>query len=135
MEQAAFKFDTYQFTKASLDFNIPNKAELNIEFKPKGIFNSKNISYNLLFDVIVKCKETDINVIEVSCSALFSFNGIIAANEIPDYFYPNSIAIVFPYVRAFISTMSLQANVKPVVLPTINLMGLTQELKEQTQVI
>ena len=30
MEKAAFKLDNYRFTKASLDFNIPNNAELNI---------------------------------------------------------------------------------------------------------
>lgn len=61
--------------------------------------------------------------------------GGITIADIPEYFYPNSLAIVFPYVRAFVSTITLQANVQPVVLPTINLMGITEELKEQTTVI
>lgn len=52
--------------------------------------------------------------------------------EIPTFFYPNSLAILFPYVRAFVSTLSLQANVRPVMLPTINLMGLTDRLRAQT---
>ena len=71
-----------------------------------------------------------------------SFSDSQAANpaavqiaDIPEYFYPNSLAIVFPYVRAFVSTITLQANMQPVVLPTINLMGLTEELKEKTTVI
>ena len=38
MEKAAFKLDDYRFTKASLDFNIPDNAELNISFSPKGVF-------------------------------------------------------------------------------------------------
>lgn len=135
MEKAAFKLDSYHFTKASLDFNIPNKAELNITFKPKGIFYTKDFRYQLEFDVIVKCKETDTNVITVSCLSSFTFNGPISIDEIPDYFYPNSIAIIFPYIRAFVSTISLQANIQPVLLPTINLMGLTEELKGKTQVI
>ena len=135
MEKAAFKLDNYRFTKASLDFNIPNNAELNISFSPKGVFHTKEARYELDFDVMVGCTETNTEVVKVSCVASFSFGGGITIADIPEYFYPNSLAIVFPYVRAFVSTITLQANMQPVVLPTINLMGLTEELKEQTTVI
>ncbi len=135
MEKAAFKLDGYHFTKASLDFNIPNDAELNISFNPKGVFYVKEARYDLVFDVTVDCSETGTEVVKVSCEASFSFGNKVSIEDIPDYFYPNSLAIVFPYVRAFVSTISLQANVQPVVLPTVNLMGLTEKLKEQTQII
>lgn len=135
MEKAAFKLDSYSFTQAHLDFNIPYKSELNISFKPKGKFYSKEKRYDLNFDVYIKCKETNTTVINVSCIASFTFEGQISINEIPDYFYPNSLAILFPYIRAFVSTISLQANVSPVLLPTINLMGLTEDLKKETEVI
>ena len=87
------------------------------------------------FDVKVECKNTGTEVINVSCVALFSFGSPVTVAEIPEFFYPNSLAIVFPYIRAFVSTISLQANVTPVVLPTVNLMGLTEDLKKQTTVI
>lgn len=131
--EAAFSLETFRFTKASLDFNIPSDAKLNIEFKPQGVFNSEKSSYKLEFDVIITCKETTTNVVMVSCLAYFSFNDTISIDEIPEYFYPNSIAIIFPYIRAFISTLSLQANMNPILLPTINLMGLTDELKSKTR--
>ena len=133
MEKAAFKLDNYHFTKASLDFNIPNDAELNISFNPKGVFYAKDARYDLVFDVTVECVETNTDVVKVSCEASFSFGNKVSIENIPDY--PNSLAIVFPYVRAFVSTISLQANVQPVVLPTVNLMGLTEKLKEQTKII
>ena len=135
MEKAAFKLDNYHFTKASLDFNIPNDAELNISFNPKGVFYAKDARYDLVFDVTVECVETNTDVVKVSCEASFSFGNTVSIEDIPDYFYPNSLAIVSPYVRAFVSTISLQANVQPVVLPTVNLMGLTEKLKEQTKII
>lgn len=135
MEKAAFRLDSYRFTKASLDFNIPNTAELNITFNPKGTFYSKKAQYDLTFDVMVECKETGTMVIEVSCISSFTFEGQISIDDIPDYFYPNSLAILFPYIRAFVSTISLQANVQPILLPTINLMGLTEALKRQTKVV
>lgn len=59
MEKAAFKLDTYQFTRASLDFNIPDKVELVISFRPKGVFHVKDGRYDLYFDVIVKCNEPE----------------------------------------------------------------------------
>lgn len=135
MEKAAFKLDGYRFTKASMDFNIPKDAELNISFRPSGVFYIKAARYELEFDVTVECVETNTVVINVSCEASFSFGDKISFENIPEYFYPNCLAIVFPYVRAFVSTLSLQANVQPVVLPTVNLMGLTDELKERTKAV
>lgn len=134
MEKAAFRLDYYRFTKACINFDIPDSVELNITLKPRGRFYERDAQYNLEFDVVVDCKETGTTVVEVSCEALFSFGGKISIQEIPDYFYPNSLAILFPYIRAFVSTITLQSNVRPIVLPTINLMGLTEELKEQTSV-
>lgn len=51
-------------------------------------------------------------------------------------FYANSIAIVFPYIRAFISTVTLQANlVSPILLPTMNLTSLGERLMNNTKFI
>lgn len=134
MEKASFKLDNYHFTKASLDFNVPEEAELKISFSTRGIFHTKESRYELGFDVKVDCNETSKTIVNVSCIAMFSFTSEISIHEIPDYFYPNSLAIIFPYVRAFVSTISLQANINPIMLPTINLMGLTEELKSHTVV-
>ena len=122
MEKAAFKLDTYQFKKASIDFNIPNNTELDISFNPKGTFYQKENRYELSFDTIIRCKETGTEVINISCVAYFSFNTAVSLNEI----------ILFPYIRAFVSTISLQANTQPILLPTINLIGLTDELRYNT---
>ncbi|MBK7039827.1 MAG: protein-export chaperone SecB [Bacteroidetes bacterium] len=55
--------------------------------------------------------------------------------EIPTFFYKNCIAIIFPYLRAFLSTLTLQANVKPLILPLMNLSGLEKPLIENTVLI
>ena len=135
MEQAAFKLDSYQFRKAFLDFDIPQNATLEIDLNPKGTFYAKTSQFERVFDVLIGCVETKSEMINVSCVAKFTFQGHISIDEIPDYFYPNSLAILFPYVRAFVSTMSLQANINPIVLPTINLMGITETLRQNTKVV
>lgn len=135
MEEVAFSLKTYKFSKASLDFNIPNNANLTVSFNPIGTYSQLTGVYHLCFDVLVECKETNSNVIKVTCEASFEFNQSLKLEEIPVFFYPNSLAILFPYVRAFVSTLSLQANVRPVMLPTINLMGLTETLRKNTSVV
>ena len=135
MNDVAFRLDKYRFTKATLNFDIPKKSEFFIHFFPSGKYDEGSRRYKLSFETVVKCKETGTVVVSVSCIASFVFNGDIKFNDIPDFFYPNSLAIIFPYIRAFVSTLSLQANTSPIVLPTVNLMGLTEELREKTSVV
>lgn len=130
----AFQFIGYRFTKASLDFNIPKDAHFNISFDPKGVLHQNEARYELLFDTKIECKENSQELAFVSCEASFGFMDKVTKEDIPDFFYPNSLAIVFPYIRAFISTLSLQANIIPIVLPTVNLMDITETLKQKTKV-
>lgn len=134
-KEVAFRLVNYKFTKAILNFDIPEDAEFVIDFKPSGKLKEIEGTYDLSFDTIVKCEETDTIIVEVSCIAQFSFMDRIKFEEIPDFFYPNSLAILFPYIRAFVSTLSLQANSSPMILPTVNLMGLTEELRDNTSVV
>ena len=55
--------------------------------------------------------------------------------DIPDFFNANSIAIVYPFIRAFVSTITLQAGLRLLVLPILNLNSLSATLKEQTTVL
>ena len=131
--QVAFKLDWYRFIKATLNFDIPKQAELTIAFKPSGKYYEIENRYELSFetDVYYESKTT----INVSCIASFTFNKDVKFDDIPDFFYPNSLAILFPYIRAFVSTLTLQANTSPLILPTVNLIGLTDELRQNTSII
>jgi len=73
--------------------------------------------------------------IEVLVEAKFSFRDVDRLEDIPDYFYPNAIAILFPYVRAFVSTLTLQANMPALVIPTMNLTALKDDFKNNTKQI
>lgn len=86
----------------------------------------------MTFNFLAKSDDTDISAIEIDCSAEFKFQDVNSLEEIPDYFYANSIAIIFPYLRAFVSTVTLQANIVPLLLPTMNLSNLQVELKAHT---
>ena len=45
-------------------------------------------------------------------------------------FEPNAIAILYPYIRAIVSTYTANANVNSLILPTINVNKLIKEKEE-----
>lgn len=131
---ASFSLDDYSFDKATIDFTNSNSKKLTIEFIPSGVFEKKeeNSIYNLKFLFTAKCRETQSMIVSLECNAIFKFKNVESLESIPSYFYVNSIAILFPYVRAFVSTITLQSNNGPIVLPTLNLSDLEQELRNNT---
>lgn len=134
-KKASFRFDYYRFRKAELNFdNIKDDdSDYELAFTPSGVFNSENSEYKLTieFSAVLSSGE---KIVSVLVDALFVFNEQISVDDIPVFFYPNSIAIVFPYIRSFVSTLTLQANMYPMVLPTMNLTGLQEELRRNTTV-
>lgn len=135
---ASFRLDDYRFSKIYLDLgSLPDdfySTPLDIELKPRGVYYPSKQTYKLQFNCkLMHSEQTPL--VEVICDAYFIFNETLALEDIPDYFYPNSIAIVFPYLRAMISTLTLQANIiHPVILPTRNLSSLKEDLKSQTTI-
>jgi len=43
----------------------------------------------------------------------------------------NSVAILFPYLRAIISTYSANANIQPLILPPVNVVKMIQEEEDE----
>lgn len=130
--KAAFRF---------LEFKIPNflynesskkEATLNIQITPTGFYN------NGLFEIWLDLSATDnddkdFTILQIKCVAIFKFDGELKFENIPRFFYANSIAIVFPYIRAFISNLTLQANTGLIILDLMNLSNLEVELFENTK--
>ena len=134
MEQAKFSFKGFRVVDAELHF-AKVTDNLNLQFYPEGLFDSDNHQYHLhlSFRAINDNSEKDV-IVQLESMALFQMEDTVTKlEEIPTYFFANSIAIVFPYLRAFVSTLTLQSNAKPMVLPTMNLSSLEAELRRNTQ--
>lgn len=132
-DSAAFSFDRFRILNATIDCeDIPESIFL--DFIPSGIFILEEKKFNLRFLFTAKKdnRKDSAPFISINCEAVYIFRDKITIENIPDYFYSNSIAIAFPYIRAFISTITLQANIKPIVIPTLNLTALNTLLKENT---
>ncbi|MBE7653947.1 protein-export chaperone SecB [Tenacibaculum finnmarkense] len=132
MNKAAFYLDNYRFEKINIDFSKQTSNDIDISFDPKGIFNKQSSEFKLIILFSSKSGKSEQKFAEIECHSIFKFEENTNFEDIPTYFYRNSIAIIFPYIRAFISSVTLQANIPPIVLPTLNLSSLETPLKENT---
>lgn len=131
--KAAFSLRAYKFVKVEMNLDsIDPNSKYSIEILPSGIIMPDSGIYQLTFTFKAKVDEKEI--VNIVCKADYQFNMPMDVKDIPEYFYANSIAIIFPYVRAFVSTVTLQANVIPMLIPTLNLSSLSGELKANTSV-
>lgn len=139
MKEATFRLKGYNFPMVKMNFEGIKLGQnnINIDIKPEGSFCAKNRTFTLKFNFIASLDDDEVSepCVEISCMGVFEFNNIDSVADIPSYFYANSVAILFPYVRAFVSTVTLQANFQPIVLPTMNLSDLSMVLKDHVQVI
>jgi len=132
MNKAAFFLKDYKFEKVNIDFSKKVSNEISVGFEPSGEFYTKNSSFKLTIVFIAFNNKSSENFVSIECITTFQFENKITPDEIPSYFYRNSIAIIFPYIRAFVSTVTLQANIPPIILPTMNLSSLEKPLIEKT---
>jgi preprotein translocase subunit SecB len=132
MQEAAFSIVNYQFDKVHIDLANPVSKALSLSFDTKGVFINESSTYELVFIVCVSNKEEEAPFITIQCKGIFKFENVSKLEEIPNFFYQNSIAILFPYVRAYLSIVTMQANIPGIILPTLNLSNLESDLRKNT---
>ena len=132
MQKAAFSIINYQFDKVNIDLTNHKSREVSLSFDTQGVFIKENSTYELIFSVKATTKDEVSPFVAVQCKGIFKFENVFIIEEIPDFFYRNSIAILFPYVRAYVSLITTQANVPGIILPTLNLSNLEEGLRKNT---
>lgn len=121
MQNAAFSIINYHFDKVNIDLDNKRSDNLSLGFDTSGIYTVDSKIFELIFIVQVKTEDGEKPFISIRCRGSFKFDSLSSFDEIPDFFYRNSIAILFPYVRAYLSLVTTQANIPGVILPTLNL--------------
>lgn len=118
-------FNKYIVKDVLFEYNENFKERpVEIEFKI-----NKNVNYDkdrMIVDLKVKIFEKDDKYpfhMAVSIRGFFT----IENNDEEMNFEPNAIAILYPYIRAIVSTYTANANINPLILPTINVNKLIKE--------
>jgi preprotein translocase subunit SecB len=130
-----FQFKGYIIKRSLIELNESSNFEnIKVTFKVSGLIQQEEKIYLLNLFVKITNEEKDL-LIEIDSVGKFVFDDIKTKDEINSYFYINSSAILFPYIRAYISTLTNLSGNKNVTLPTMNLSSLANELKLNTKTV
>jgi preprotein translocase subunit SecB len=130
---AKFQFKNYFINHSLLELKKGDVSEnINISFNPKGLINKNKSFFQLQLMVNIEDENKIINV-EINAIANFLFDRKIEENQLNNYFYTNAPALLFPYIRAYISNLTTLSGVQPIILPTLNLSNLREDLKNNTK--
>ena len=131
MEQniSKFRFKGYKITHSELNISgeQSENTEYSIGINAKGKAETDN--FILTLDVSISSNDNSIDA-NVVVEGTFNFNKEISKEILNSLFCANAPAIMFPYVRAYISTLTALSGIDTVVIPTLAMTPLGEEIKE-----
>lgn len=131
---SSFQFKGFRVTHSLIDIkDVEGDKKLSIAFNPKGVIDKKESAFTLFLNVSVSDISKSLNI-EMDAEAKYLFNYNESSENLNNYFYINAPAILFPYLRAYISALTALSGVPTITLPTLNLTSLGDDLKDNTEV-
>lgn len=130
MELASFSLVKYGFSKFRYDMTAcSNTSELEVSFSTACDFFSRTKEAHVGIRTSIREQGKESPFCELELMSVFKFSENVESSSIPEYFFRNSIAIVYPYIRTYISFATMQSNMNHVLLPTLNLSSLGEQLR------
>lgn len=129
--ESVLKFIRYEVNEIYLKKNInfqPNKEGMAIDLKIKPAIDIKDKNMNITLQTIIfENAEQNNKPFEMKVNLTGYF---MADSCNPETLKANAIAILYPYVRAIVSTYTANANITPLILPPINVNKLIKDQEE-----
>lgn len=119
--KSAFKFLNYVVDSVVFKNNLDFEGDIaELEFHPSAEFNidGNDMLVFLTIDVFNDAQKNNYPF-EMSVSVVGYFK--LMSDEDVEIYKANAVAVLFPFVRAIISTYTAAANVNPLILPTVNI--------------
>ncbi|NIJ52333.1 protein-export chaperone SecB [Dyadobacter arcticus] len=133
--EAKIQFVNFVVNESHIVFNEPGKHKITIKFTPKGLVLKELSQFQLNLGVNILDEGHKFNI-NLETTSIFKYPEDANLQEYIDgYFILNAPAIVFPYLRAYISSLTVLSGMPALILPTLNLSSLGEELRDAIQVV
>jgi preprotein translocase subunit SecB len=109
----------------SLDKNITTKLQTSLNFKSEIIKDEELNKFSVHFLLNLKNKNFDLSINSV---AVFLTDVKLESDFLEsDFCNINAPAIAFPYIRTYVSNLTLNSGFNPIILPSFNFVNLHKE--------
>lgn len=116
------------YSSITFDKSITDELETSLNFNAQfSDDNDKIFGINFIVKLLNESFQIEINAI----GHFVTVKAIDEDFKKSSFLTINAPAIAYPYLRTFISTLILNMGFSPVVLPTVNFVAASRELKEE----
>ncbi|MEQ9263152.1 MAG: hypothetical protein RLP14_08330 [Owenweeksia sp.] len=127
-QKSGFQFKDFIVTESFIARGTSKtKNEFDFRIEPSGIIDHQTRVFQLTLDFFLQEEDSNL-AIRVVAIGFFTFSGDF--EEIKEYFTINAPAIMFPYLRSYISAITALSGIDTIIIPTLNLLGMKEELEE-----
>ncbi|MFN7013419.1 MAG: protein export chaperone secb, partial [Bacteroidia bacterium] len=106
-QQTSFQFINFIVRESHIVFKQPGELNINVNLSPSGIVYKSLSQYHLQLVVDVVDKDDKLNI-KIISEAVFQFKD--TEDYASNLFTINAPAIAFPYIRAYIATLTTQSG-------------------------
>lgn len=131
--QSSFQFIDYLIEKSNIEISDPNIGrDMKFGIEPYGKFDRDKHVFTLSLEVAVKDEE-DKFIMSFLIKGLFEYK-CSNFNELLNFIGINAPAILFPYIRAYVSNITSLSGMQPVIMPTLNMQPIGKQLVEKLKI-
>ena len=134
-EIAGLNFINFEIIKVLFDRsdNIVKDGEFEVNIQHITQTNNDNESlFRTVFIININGKDNSFSL-QVQAMGNFEILGKVPKNVKENYLNISSPSIIYPYVRAFISNITLQSGMNPITIPSMNFAAKPKKDKKEIQ--
>lgn len=125
--KSSFQFKGYKIHRSLIEIIDSTAEKLTVNFEPKGTINNSDNTFLLNLNVHIFDNDKNVNI-EVDFLGEYTFTE--KDDNFKSFLYINAPAILFPYIRSYITALTALSGISPIILPTMNLSGLKEKLEK-----
>lgn len=135
-QKSSLSFSGFKILKSSIEINEEKRpSEIEISFGLRGEIKQSEGSFKLYLRSLISDSEKAINIdVETLASFVIDKEGLADKNYM-DFVLLNSPAILFPYIRAYITSLTSLSGINPIQIPIMNMTNLKGILENNLVVI
>ncbi len=133
LKQSPFSFNQFQIDEFSIRREPSKEGKPEFTFTPSGYID--NIHKSFLLTIHFDVKDSN-GAYEINCKCMGYFRFKVEESEkiqLDPFFYLNAPAIIFPYIRSYIASVTALSGLSAINIPLLNFPKLVgEELKDKT---
>ena len=132
--KSTFRFSKFVVLESYFQMTESSDFGISIQIEPKGRLLKTDKVFVLAQDLEIS-EENNKFSIKIKSLAQFDFDEIPEDEASFSFFTINAPAIVFPYIRAYISNLTTLSGLSTITLPTLNLIDMSELLKKNIEIV